>query len=88
MAELKKQYPCEVQVHGSSDLIQTLIEHDLVDEFRILTFPVTLGTGKRLFGGWHNAAQPEVGAGLKHWQRRGNRVLPAGWGTENRLICP
>lgn len=48
--ELKKRFGREVQVHGSCGLAQTLIENDLVDEFRLLTFPVTLGTGKRLFG--------------------------------------
>ena len=37
-------------MHGSSDLIQTLLEHDLVDEFRLWIFPLVLGTGKRLFG--------------------------------------
>jgi dihydrofolate reductase len=36
-------------VHGSADLIQTLLEHDLVDEFWLKIFPVTLGMGKRLF---------------------------------------
>lgn len=40
----------EIQVHGSGDLIQTLIEHDLVDEFQVLAFPVLIGSGKRLFG--------------------------------------
>lgn len=39
----------DLQVHGSSNFIQTLLEHDLVDEFWLKIFPVTLGVGKRLF---------------------------------------
>jgi len=41
----------ELQVHGSSDLLQTLLKNDLVDEFRLKIFPVTIGIGKRLFAG-------------------------------------
>lgn len=47
---LKEQDGPEIQVHGSSNLIQTLLKNDLVDEFRLKIFPVTIGTGKRLFG--------------------------------------
>ena len=50
VSNLKSQDGPEIQVHGSPGLIQTLLEHDLIDEFRIWIFPVVIGTGKRFFG--------------------------------------
>jgi dihydrofolate reductase len=47
--QLKGQDGPDIQVHGSSNLIQTLLKHDLVDEFWLKIFPVTLGKGKHLF---------------------------------------
>jgi dihydrofolate reductase len=47
---LKQDDGPELQVHGSPNLIQTLLRHNLVDQFRLMVFPVVVGPGKRLFG--------------------------------------
>jgi dihydrofolate reductase len=50
VAKLKQEQDGEIVVHGSPRLVQTLLEHDLVDELRVMVYPVVLGSGKRLFG--------------------------------------
>jgi dihydrofolate reductase len=50
VAELRRKHDGDIVVHGSAQLVQTLLEHDLVDELRLMVFPVVLGSGKRLFG--------------------------------------
>jgi dihydrofolate reductase len=47
--KLKDSEGDDIQVIGSGNLVQTLLKHDLVDELRLMLFPITLGTGKRLF---------------------------------------
>ncbi|SDK68573.1 Dihydrofolate reductase [Nonomuraea maritima] len=59
VAELKKRTDGEIITQGSSDLIRTLQEAELVDEYRLLVFPVVLGVGKRMF------AEGTATAGLK-----------------------
>jgi dihydrofolate reductase len=50
VAKLKQDVDGDVVVHGSPQLVQALLEHGLVDELRLMVFPVVLGSGKRLFG--------------------------------------
>jgi dihydrofolate reductase len=50
VARLKRQDGPTLLIQGSSGLIQTLLKHDLIDEFRLMTFPLVLGKGKRMFG--------------------------------------
>src|SRR4051812_45093242 len=48
VAKLKQEQEGDIVVHGSAQLVQTLLDNDLVDELRLMVFPVVLGTGKRL----------------------------------------
>jgi dihydrofolate reductase len=48
--QVKARHNGDVVVHGSAQLVQGLLERDLVDELRLMVFPVVLGAGKRLFG--------------------------------------
>jgi dihydrofolate reductase len=50
VAALRQKHDGDVVVNGSARLVQALIEHDLVDELRLMVFPVVLGSGRRLFG--------------------------------------
>jgi len=59
VAALKDDPAPEIQVHGSGNLVQTLMKHELIDEFQLWIFPVMLGSGKRLF------ADGTIPAGLK-----------------------
>jgi dihydrofolate reductase len=50
VANLRQEQDGDIVVHGSAQLVQALLQHDLVDELRLMVFPVVLGSGKRLFG--------------------------------------
>jgi dihydrofolate reductase len=70
MARLHREVDGTILVAGSAQLVQGLLEHDLIDELRLMVFPVVLGEGKRLFGDvsekkpWHLADSKTVGDGV------------------------
>ena len=49
VAKLKQRSGGDILINGSARLVQSLMEHDLIDEYRLMVFPIVLGTGKRLF---------------------------------------
>src|SRR5918997_5281576 len=51
VTKLKQEPGKDILVYGSGDLVNTLMEHDLVDEYRLMVFPIVVGSGKRLFEG-------------------------------------
>ena len=70
VAQLRREHDGDIVVHGSGQLVQGLLERDLVDEMRLMMFPVLLGAGKRLFGEtsdkkrWRLAEAKPVGDGV------------------------
>jgi dihydrofolate reductase len=72
VSKLKQQIEGEIIVYGSRPLVHTLIEHDLVDELRLLVFPVALGAGEHLFGETSDKRplrlihMKTIGSGLAH----------------------
>jgi len=87
LAALKQEDGPELQVHGSANLIQTLLRHNLVDEFRLWVFPLVIGSGKRLFA---DGTVPEglrlvdskvssTGVVMGTWQAAGE-IVPGSFG--------
>jgi dihydrofolate reductase len=60
VAKLRTEAGGDVLVHGSATLVQGLIEHDLVDELRLMVFPIILGSGKRLYSESGKTAKLEL----------------------------
>ena len=73
VAKLKQKHEGDIVVHGSARLVQALLEHGLVDELRLMVFPVVLGAGKRLFG---ETSRQEAAAARRLEGRRRRRGDP------------
>ena len=76
----------DLLIQGSGDLIQTLLQHGLIDEFTVLVFPLLLGKGKRLFGDGNRPVRPETGEVAILSDGRHRRGLPSGRRGEDRLL--
>jgi dihydrofolate reductase len=79
VAALKNEERPELQVHGSGNLIQTLLRHELVDEFRLWTFPLVVGCGKRLFSDGTIPARLKLVGRSAFYNRSSDRYICAGW---------
>jgi dihydrofolate reductase len=83
-AKLRREQDGDVVVHGSARLVQTLLERDLVDEVRLMVFPVVLGSGKRLFGATSDMKRLRLvdsktvgdGVAILIYERAGDRATP------------
>jgi dihydrofolate reductase len=65
----------DLHIWGSGNLLQTLMKHDLVDNFWLMIYPITLGQGKRLFARWHDPAAFKVTESVVGSKRRHSREL-------------
>jgi dihydrofolate reductase len=91
VSKLREGAEGDIVVHGSAQLVQALLEHDLVDEVRLMVFPVVLGTGKRLFGATSDksdCASPTpgrsaTGSRSSSTSRRATNARAGTWGSEN-----
>ncbi len=71
VSRLKAMPGQDILVYGSAQLVNTLMQHDLVDEYRLMVYPVILGTGKRLF----NDGEPQQALGLVEAKPVGSGIL-------------
>jgi dihydrofolate reductase len=87
--KLRDEQDGDIVVHGSAQLVQTLLEDDLVDELRLMVFPVVLGSGKRLFGETSDKKRLRLvdsklvgdGVAIVVYQRDGEAAAGAGSGA-------
>ncbi len=80
VSDLKARPGRELQVHGSIELVQTLLEHDLVDELNLLTFPVVVGEGRRLF----SERGPDIALSLSESRTTRSGIVIAVYRTTGR----